>query len=429
MTPALTDIFTYADYLDMGRLFFDRKEYAKAEVIFQAAIITDGTKPHAFVNQSQAQREQGFLTAAVACAREAIQVDPTCAPAYHARSKAYDSLADFTAEEADLQQCLALEPDDPRWLCALAYFYITMGRFREALALYEKVVALNPYDWHSRFSVTTTKVALGDWSPETLMGYDIRHFLGAQIVPQNGKPLWQGQDLAGKRILVCGEQGLGDLVMFIRYARLLKERGATVYVRTLPEWADLAWRFRDVAEVFSDDAKLPDYDFHVSMLTCWRLLGTYDGDGAYLDLLAPKEFPHEMPTVGLCWRGQPKHQNDRFRSIFLDKPLDFTGIDALPFSLAKGDNGIETPTKLAQAINACDLIITVDTAIAHIAGALNRPVWMLLPVGCDYRWLLTGDTTPWYPRMKLYRCQKPLDWQPVLDRVREDVIQWREGWK
>lgn len=431
MTTSALNLLTTADLLSVAKNALASREWPKIEALSRLALEQDPLSAQANALLSESLREQGDPEGARVAAEAAIAGASSNARGFKCRALAYRDLGRWVEAERDLWQCVALDPDEAEYWVTLGYLLMIRGQWSPSRAAYQKAVALNPNDFHARFSVVTNQMALGDWSPETLLEYEIRTLIGGVPHPINGKPLWQGEDLAGRTVLLCGEQGLGDIVMFIRYARLLQDRGARVIVRVLNEWVPLAWRFYGVAQVIAVGDELPEYDYHVPMMSCWRHFGVYSGDGAYMDLLGPADFPRQMPIIGLCSQGNPKHQNDRYRSLPKAAMAElYAGVDVVPKWLDRGDDGIDTPIKLAKAINECDLIVTVDTAVAHIAGALLKPVWTLLPLNCDFRWAPAKgvDTTPWYPTMKLYRCAEPLAWGPVLERVKVDLETFREGW-
>ena len=258
-----------------------------------------------------------------------------------------------------------------------------------------------------------------------------------------GQP-WQGEDPRGKTILVYHEQGLGDSIQFARYARLIATRGGrAVAVVGRP----LARLFRGVPglqHVGVAGEAVPAFDFHASFLSLPLLLGAGPevlGTAApYLRLPSAMAEGAIAPDgeglrVGLVWSGNPAHANDRYRSIpfsalapILAVPgVSFYSLQLGPRAVDLWQDGAPAPvvdlapqlqdlTDTAAAMTWLDLVISVDTAAAHLAGALARPVWTLLPVGSDWRWLLGRDDSPWYPTMRLFRQTKVGDWS---DPVRE----------
>jgi ADP-heptose:LPS heptosyltransferase len=257
--------------------------------------------------------------------------------------------------------------------------------------------------------------------------------------------------LHGKTILVYGEQGLGDIIQFARYTALLKRAGAKVIFECPRALARLFATGRDIDELIIAGDPLPSFDTHASLLSLPGLFGTrldtIPAEVPYVsapstvspDLARVLEPDRDRFRVGIVWAGSPTHRWDRRRSCSLD---DFAVLAKCPgvalFSLQKGDsasalgertngwvvglhNYLEDFADTAAAMMQLDLVITVDTSVAHLAGALGRPVWVLLPLAPDWRWLLGRDDSPWYPTMRLFRQTSRGDWSGVLAQVVEKL--------
>ena len=424
--------FTPGDFIDMGNLFLQNKAHDKAGALYEKALELEPESAGALGNLAVVAHQRGNLAEALDLVQRSLFINPRNPIALKARADVYRDMGKFEAADSDMWTAVALDPRNPILWNQMGYLEQVRGDLPKALSAYEQAVTLNPMDFESRLSVALTKMSMGVWTPETLQEYEIRHLVGGNPCPQNGKPIWEGQDITGKTILLCTEQGMGDAVMFARYARLLQDRGAKVIVLTRAIWEPLMWRFYGISSVCThEDAaegKLPEYDYHLPMMSCLRLLGVYDGDGPYMDLLDPAKF-YTIPLVGYSWQGNPDHRNDRYRSVPRERFDFLKRLDVIPEPIHKGENGIENPIDLAKKINYCDLVITVDTATAHIAGALHKPVWLVLPVNADFRWAKGNDSTPWYPTMRIFRCREPLAWDEVFERVEKQFDEWRKDWR
>lgn len=274
------------------------------------------------------------------------------------------------------------------------------------------------------------------------------------------KPIWEGEDLNGRTLIVTCEQGWGDAIQFVRYFREIKERWP--FCRTIFSISDSMHRLlrgtigldECIGDHVADGFKAPEHDFHAPLLHLPDILGTT------LETI-PNRVPYIMPRedwlklssdlfnlwssiagpdrkIGLCWAGSPIHGKDRWRSM---RPEHFQRfIDAAPyarfFSLQCGPRAHETEqlrycvnlpkeihdwTQTANAILEMDLVITVDTAIAHLTGALGVPCWILLPSSPDWRWMLGRSDSPWYPQARLFRQETRDDWEPVIARVCDEL--------
>jgi len=276
-----------------------------------------------------------------------------------------------------------------------------------------------------------------------------------QPQPQS-KPLWHGQvPLSGKRILLYAEQGFGDTIQFCRYAQLVAQRGAHVILEVQPALKSLLVQSADIAgiaQVFAQGEALPEFDYQCPLLSLpWACATTLD------NIPAPASYLHgedariqgwearlgTMPAqtrVGLAWSGNPEHSNDRNRSLplaalgpLLNIPMQYVSVQKIlrdeavqapwlaQHGVAHFGDQLQNFADTAALLSCMDLVITVDTAVAHLAGALGKPVWVLLPYGPDWRWLTERDDSPWYPSMRLFRQTAIGDWDGVIERVRQHL--------
>ena len=257
---------------------------------------------------------------------------------------------------------------------------------------------------------------------------------------------WEGQNLAGQSVLLYGEQGLGDVIQYARYAPLVAEGGARVVVACKPRLVGLLRRIPGIDSVVPDDQPPPPTDWHCSLLD---VPAVWEHD---LDAI-PGACPYLRPRVrrtpvlplarrfrvGIVWAGNPTQKQNRRRSCRLEDfapLLDLPGTAFVSFQvgppareLREGWHGLvfdpgdalTTLEATADALMEVDLVITVDTMLAHLAGALGRPVWTLLAFAPDMRWMLNRSDTPWYPTMSLFRQPKPNDWAGVFREVRREL--------
>jgi hypothetical protein len=268
-------------------------------------------------------------------------------------------------------------------------------------------------------------------------------------------PRWSGvEPLAGQRILLHAEQGLGDTLQFARYAPLVAARGARVVLEVPAPLAGLLRPLDGVSAVIARGNPLPVVDCHCPLgslpLALGTTLATIPASIPYLhadavDVAAWQAQPGDRrPRVGLVWAGNRRHRNDRRRSLPLAAlaPLargpwqlvslqkDLTLDDAQRLA---GWQAIDAGPRLgdfaatAAALTALDLVVTVDTAVAHLAGALGRPAWVLLPHAPDWRWLLGRADSPWYPTLRLFRQPRPGDWARVVRQVADALVAFAAG--
>lgn len=287
-----------------------------------------------------------------------------------------------------------------------------LGRLDEAIAALRPIVAQHPNFSASQYSLSMVLLAQESYE-EGWRLYESRRIADREHVqsPETAVSEWRGEDLRGRRIVVCAEQGYGDQLMFGRYLPLLRDRGAEVVVacnsRMRPLFASLGY---DVVPLSRLDDLTPAADF-------WVLMGSLPYCLGVRSPPPPLAFPpwRGGGGVGVVPTGDPRHGNDRHRSL----PADLAArLLSLGRDLRPEATGARDFRESAELFAGLDLVITVDTVAAHLAGSIGVPTWVLLPaVGTDWRWLRETDTSPWYPSVRLFRQTAPGDWGSVLERV------------
>ena len=313
----------------------------------------------------------------------------------------------------------------------------TRGALAPAMAAYRRAIALRPDYAEAHNALGQAHLLSGDFAP----GWRHCEWRWPDACPPQPLtvPLWRGEDIAGKTVLLFHEQGLGDTVQFVRYVRPVAALGARVVLAVQPPLAALL-RGLPEARVVTAGERLPAVDLQAPLLGVPRLLGTtlatIPAEVPYLRAAAdrPRPWLERLAgpglKVGVAWAGNPRHLKDSARSI----PWEvFRALVVLPgirvFSLQLGSNAplgrgmVDLAPLLgdfadtAAALERLDLCISADTAVAHLAGALGRPLWALLPFMPDWRWLLGRADSPWYPTARLFRQAGPGDWAGVIDQV------------
>jgi tetratricopeptide (TPR) repeat protein len=351
-------------------------------------------------------------------------------------------------------RALALKPDLPNALNHRGTSLQELHRFDEALASLDKAVAIDPGFADAHWNAALLRLLLGDFAK----GWQGREW-GRRcravgfVDRQFERPLWLGEaPLAGKTILLHSDEGLGDTIQFSRYATLLAEQGARVILEVQDALNPLLSSIEGVAQCLpKTGVTLPDFDLHCPLsslpLAFSTRLETIPAATSYV--ASPPHArvadwqarlgAHDRLRVGLVWSGNPAHGNDRNRSMafrtlhrILDtdarfislqkdpRPDDLEGLRARPDVVDLTAHLVDF-VETAALITCLDLIITVDTSVAHLAAALGCPTFILLPHTPDYRWLLDRDDSPWYPSVRLFRQDERCDYAEVLQRVREQL--------
>jgi len=440
----------YAEaHKNLGIALWEQGKLAEAIACFRQALNLKPDYAEAHNNLGIALWDQGKLAEAIACYCQALALMPNLVEAHYNLGNALSEQLLLEEAAACYRQALALNPDDPMAHNNLGNVLFDQGKVAEAIACFRQALALKPDYVHAHAGLGLALLRAGDLShgfTEYEWRWRVKQFerqCAGLILPQ---PFWDGSELNGRTILLYAEQGFGTTIQFIRYAPLVARRGGRVIVACQPELVRLLASVAGIAQVVSEREPLPDFDLHASFLSLPRIIGTtLETIPSQCPYLSPPESssvkveapPDVRLKVGIVWAGLPIHRNDRNRSCPLSYFLELAELPGVAvYSLQKQPRatglGEVTPgmpvynlsdqigdwADTAAAICQLDLVLTVDTGVAHLAGALGRPVWVLLPhVGVDWRWMDRRADSPWYPSMKLFRQKVPGDWPGLFARV------------
>jgi hypothetical protein len=348
---------------------------------------------------------------------------------------------------------LARRPDSFETFSHRGSALAELHRFGEALASYDQAVALSPEFADAHWNAALLRLLLGDFQAGWRGREWGRKCKGVGFVERSfTQPLWLGEaPLAGKTILLHSDEGLGDTIQFARYAPLLAARGARVILEVDATMHGLLSGMDGVALcVPRGGSEVYDFDLHCPLsslpLACRTGLATIPAarylpapPRAVVEAWQARLGPRKGLRVGLVWSGNPAHGNDRNRSMslralapLLDCKASFVSLQKEPRPADRAylqeRGGIVDLTahlvsfvETAALISCLDLVITVDTSVAHLAGALSRPTWILLPYTPDYRWLLDRSDSPWYPTARLFRQGATRDYADVVESVRIEL--------
>jgi tetratricopeptide (TPR) repeat protein len=334
------------------------------------------------------------------------------------------------AHEA-ISQALAIHPEDADYLNQCACVATRLGRHAEARDMALRAHQAEPEDPGFAFNYAQVLLQHGNFV-EGWSLFDARlAFTPPHLFPENGSRLWQGEPLDGKSLLVWHEQGLGDTIQFSRFLPALSKTGARVIFRCQAELVRLLGKHLHGIEVINEKDDLPKTDFHLPLLSLPSRLGTH---GIPASILPQNPPSHQRKTIACAWAGNPHHPSDAQRSIAFATFAPLFSSSFRWISFQKGFQGglphhVENLGNLsdfweaAQILQTVDLVITVDTALAHLAGSLGMPTWILLPFAADWRWGLSSETSPWYPSVRLFRQQSPGDWNSVITSLHKKLME------
>jgi len=402
--------------------------------------------PEARLNSGIAHAALGALDKAVAEFDHALTLVPGHPAAHFNRGVALYDLGRYADAVAAHDSALAVAPDHTGALLNRGRALAALNRFDDAIASYGKAHALRKDDADVHFMESLALLTLGDYR-RGFEKYEWRwRRSGMAEQKSRGRPLWLGDyPLARKTVLLHAEQGLGDTIQFARYVPMLAASGAKVVLEVQPELTALMARLEGAATVIARGTALPPFDVHCPLGSLPLAFKTepatvpadipyLSADDAHLTKWSTRIGALERPRIALAWSGNPSHLNDRNRSIVFAKLAPLSSIPARFVSIQRdvredaialaGENRVtnvgaelENFADTAAVIALCDLVISVDTAVAHLAGAMGRPLWMLLPFAPDWRWTLDGETSPWYPTARLFRQTALGDWDGVIERL------------
>ena len=456
LDKALTVAPGHLDALNnRGNLLLDLKRPSEAGAAFNAVLAQAPRHIQALVNRGNARTELGEASAALADYDAALAVAPGHPLALYNRGNALHALGRDGDAIAAYDSALSAVPNYPHAWANRGMALAALNRHQDALTSYSRALALQPDNSDVHFNAALSHLTVGDYA-RGLSEYEWRwKCAGASARKDLRKPLWLGDTpLAGKTILLHAEQGLGDTVMFARYVPILARAGARVVMEVQPELQGMLAELDGVAAIVARGEPLPPFDLHCPLtslpLACKTKLSNVPADIPYLHasetLIAKWRSRLDgvpPPYVALAWSGRATHVNDRNRSLSLSQLEPLLEADDVRFvsvqrELRQADAAIlaREPriadlggeladfSDTAAVLALADLVICVDTSVAHVAGALGRPVWLLLPFQPDWRWTLDGETSPWYPGMRLFRQSSPGEWTNVIAQVRDQLALW-----
>jgi tetratricopeptide (TPR) repeat protein len=428
-------------HANLGQLLLAKAAPADALAACDRALALDPALPAALLHRGLAALALGDLAAGEADLRAAQARLPDNAAAWIGLGDALRQGGRHIEAVDALERAVAIDPRDAGAWLLLGQALRALGRHDAAVGAFDRALALDPGRHAARWQRAVARLLAGQLSAAwedfearwNMPGMAPRAMLTA--------PRWRGEALRGRTILVTAEQGLGDAIQFARYAPLLAARGAQVVLETPPALLRLFGSLAGVQALLPTGAVPPRFDCHCPLLSLplgfATGLETVPARVPYLsaepDRLARWQARigrQGGPAVGVVWAGNPLHGNDRNRSLPAAALAALTALPGLRlFSLQCGPRAGEAAglvdlapaltdfAETAAAIMALDLVVTVDTAVAHLAGALGQPVWVLLAHEPDWRWMTGRADSPWYPTARLFRQATPGDWRGVLRQV------------
>jgi Tfp pilus assembly protein PilF len=428
-------------------LAFESERMEEAADLFARAAAVEPARADYWCNQGLAQARLEKYAEAIACYRKAIEIAPNLFEAHQNLAGALMADNQMEASAKIYREIVERRPETRIAHLNLGLALYWMGRVCESRQALARGLERFEDDSLMRWSLAHAYLAEGNW-PEGWKQLEYRWVNRDPSVRRHNcpGPMWRGENLRGKRILLHPEGGYGDAIHMARYAPVLADMGAGVIVAAPPTLVGLFNSLRGVEKVISIDrtGDVPQYDYHCPMLSLPGLTGTtpqnVPGNVPYLraDSARAEKWKKRLAAepagkkIGLIWSGDAANPTDRMRSIPVQKLAQLaSACHARLFSLQK--DRVRKPSAglpltdwtaelndwsdTAALMSQLDLVISVDTAGAHLAGALGKPVWLLIPPVLDWRWMLERNDSPWYPTMRIFRQKHRGDWTAAVEEA------------
>jgi len=421
-----------------------------AEANFNKALALKPDYAKAHCGLGNIALSRGSITDAITHFEKAIEIEPNFLEAHGNLGRALTDLGRLDEAEDRFRYILSLDPDNAAAHYGLGVAEEEKGDPEGALTAYQKAISLAPDEPDFHWNAGLVHLLKGSYEAGW-QEYEWRLKRAIKLTRNVDLPRWDGGDISGKTILIQTEQGYGDTFQFIRYAQLLKDKGARVIVECQPKTEELIARASGVDEVISRESDVPKCDLRIELLSLPKIFGTtVDQIPATLPYIKPprplKETWAERfvlakgKKVGVVWRGNPLNTINPKKSVPIGEMAYICAVKGVHCFAIQLDASAEEIAALnarahvgalgedifdwsdtASLIDAMDLIISVDTGVAHLAGALGKPTWVMLADVPDWRWMLDREDSPWYPGMRLFRQAAAGDWRGVTERVRKEL--------
>ncbi len=435
-------------YNNLGNALKEQKKLDEAIAWYRRALEVNPDYAEARNSLGAILQEQGRVDEAIACFLRALKVTPDDASAHNNLGIVYKEEGRLEESITCYERAIEIEPDYSEAHNNLGNALKDQGDLDSAIDCYKRAIKLKSDYASAHFNLGFTLLTVGRLE-EGWVEHEWRwRRTDAEFKPRDfTQPQWDGSRLDGQTILLHAEQGLGDAIQFSRYFPIVAEYGGRVVVECHPLVIPLLQTVGGIDQLVRKRGKLPPFDVQIPFLSLPLAVGTtletipcgagyIKADSRFVDMWRERLSGLKGPRVGLCWQGNPKFPGDRWRSIPLKHFTGlFNGRSTTFVNLHKGvgepqieecgltdrmvnfSPQVKSFMDTAAIMENLDLVITSDTSVAHLAGALGRPVWTLLQSVPDWRWMLEREDMPWYPTMRLFRQQTRGDWEGLLRRV------------
>lgn len=436
----------------LARVLGQNGAHESAAELYQRALVIDPNRYEIYNDLGLVLTNLGNFGAAIESFKRSLRLNPRCAKTIAGLGYLFERKGDLISAADAYRDAIKLDPQLWPAYTDLGFILFGLGEVNEAAEWFNRLRALRPDSAEATANLGLIHLLQGNMAagwPE----FESRWKVGVGDDRKLPQRQWRGEPLAGERILLHAEQGFGDTLQFARYVPLILARGADVLLEVQPGLHRLLSHTFGRARVISRGDALPEFSWQCSLLSLPLAFGT---ELATIPAETPYVYPDPIQVeawrqrlagntrrIGLVWGGNPSMQRDRLRSIPLELLLPLIKVPGTTFYSLQAGPGSEQLRHLppdsplidlapelkdfadtAAIVANLDLVISVDTSVAHLAGAMGKPLWVLVNKGCDWRWFLEREDSPWYPTARLFRQPAYGDWHPVVNRVEQAL---REG--
>lgn len=440
-------------YFDIGKSFFLIGDFQGALSYYERAVVCDPSYAAAIINRGNSLVRMGRVEEALSSYLTVQYINPESVSAFNNAGNLLHSYNDFEAAKKSFSKALVLNPASVQTWVNLGNTLMAIKSLSQSAMCYEIALSLDRGDVEAAWNKSLLMLLLGDM-PAGWSYYEKR--LEKKDLANNfhhfpDKPHWRGErDIRGQRLLVYSEQGAGDCIQFVRYVPMLESLGAEIVLQVPGNLQSLIATLRGTRTTICKGDPLPDFDTYCALMSLPMIFSTglrsipaavpyLEADRSKVDSWHSRLGGGSVMRVGVVWSGTKSHSNDHNRSIpawefedLFDLPVEW---HSLQIDYREKDRAVlercsqvrdhsgqlSDFSDTAALVECMDLVISVDTSVAHVAGALGKPVWVLLPFVPDFRWLLDRPDSPWYPSARLFRQARFGDWRGVLTAVRQTL--------
>jgi len=439
--------------VNLGNALLGLGRASEAVAAYGAALELNPDHGAAWFNLGNAYSDVGDAEAALAPYKRAAEIDPGDAERYYNLANTYQKLDQFDQAITNFENALTLKPGYVDAECNLASVWQSLGKTSRAVEILRDALQAEPDSVDIHWNLSLALLQNGDmkagwreyeWRWRTPIFADFKRSFA--------EPAWNGEDIEGRTVFIHAEQGFGDALQFIRYAPLVAAKGARVIVECRPELRTLFEAMPEIDTCIDLGAAPPAFDVYVPVMSLPHIfatdLKTVPDDVPYLKAPAKTKADPCLAAargvkIGLAWSGSPTRPDnhkrscglEHWRALFAAPGVDFFSLQVGPaekelpahdaaMKITDLAPGLIDFAASAKAIEHMDLVISVDTSVLHLAGALGRPAWGLLSQPTGYLWMNDRDDSPWYPTLRLFRQSSPGDWAGVMSRVAEALAEF-----